>query len=287
MKAIKVTLKHMLSKAMSGEKPTLSYSELCMVLAMAANVVNDRPVALRSHTNDNFEALTVNQLLGRTSGATLEPQAVEDGQYFGASRYQQDLLNLWWKLWKEQGFASLPPYSHLKEANRHANLKVGDNKVCGTYRLCQMLSTKCGLVRKAKVGYKERLAGKKYKSKPLTEIEIDVQRLVLLVPTNEVERLREPDEKESVKEEIDKIEDEAPDKLLKDLASGDATGRDLRELAKEAGLEETYKTEGEAPDELLKDVTADDGTGHNLRELAKVAGLDRGTRLSGTFLRRR
>ena len=44
MKAIKVTLKHMLSKTLSAEKPALSYSNLCTVLAMVANVVNERPL---------------------------------------------------------------------------------------------------------------------------------------------------------------------------------------------------------------------------------------------------
>ena len=177
---------------------------------MAANMVNNRLVALRSRANDDFVPLTVN---------------CQDLLYFGASRYQQDLLNLWWKLWKEQGFASLPPYSHLTEAKRLDSFEVGDvcllnydNKVCGTYRLCRVLSTKTTtgrLTRKIKVGYKERRAGRKYEHRPLTEVEIDMQRLALLVPTNKMEQLREPDE------------------LLKD----NATGHNLKELFKEAGLE--------------------------------------------------
>ena len=60
-----------------------------------------------------------------------------------------------------------------------------------------MLTTKIfagGLVRTVKVGYKDRrgLAGKNYNPGPLTEIEVGVERLVLLVPANEAERLREP-----------------------------------------------------------------------------------------------
>ena len=63
---------------------------------MAANMVNDQPVALRSLTDNDFVPLTVSQLLlGRTSGAPLEDQAVQEEQYFGASRYQEDLLNMW------------------------------------------------------------------------------------------------------------------------------------------------------------------------------------------------
>ena len=69
--------------------------------------------------------------------------------HFEANIYQQDLLNLWWKLWKEQGFAGLSPYGHLMEAKRLASFEARDvcilnydKRVCGTYRLCRVLSTK-------------------------------------------------------------------------------------------------------------------------------------------------
>ena len=39
---------------------------------------------------------------------------------------------------------------------------------------------------------------------------------MLLVPTNEVELLREPDKKESTAEEINETEGEAPDELLRE-----------------------------------------------------------------------
>ena len=103
VKAFKVTLKQMLSKTLSGDKLTLTYDELCTVLTMAANVVNDPPIALRTRTHGNLVPRTVNQLLsGRASGAVMEPHAVQDELYIGASRNQQDLLNLCWKSWKKQ-----------------------------------------------------------------------------------------------------------------------------------------------------------------------------------------
>ena len=76
----------------------------------------------------------------------------------------------------------------LRKDQRHANLEVGDvcllnhdNKVCGTYKLCRVLTTKNSagsLVRTVKVGYKERssLTDKEYDPGPLTEIEVCVQR---------------------------------------------------------------------------------------------------------------
>ena len=149
VKVFKVTRKQMLTRTLSGGKPTLSYEELCTVLTMAANVVNDQPITLRTRTSDNHVPFTMNQLMSeRTSGVLLEPRAVQDIQFFVTSSYQQDLLNLWWKLWKEEGFASLPLYGHLMEAKKQTGLEVGDvcllnheNKGCGTYRLCSALST--------------------------------------------------------------------------------------------------------------------------------------------------
>ena len=81
VKGFKVALKQTLSRTLSGGKPTLSY-ELCTVLTMAANVVNDQPIALRTRTSDDCVPFTVNQLLsGRTSGALLEQRWAITGFY--------------------------------------------------------------------------------------------------------------------------------------------------------------------------------------------------------------
>ena len=88
-------------------------------------------------------------------------------------------------------------------------------KVCRTYRLCRVLLTKIttgGLARKIKVSYKERRADRKYEPRPLTEVEIDVQRLAFLVPTNKME-------------------------LRREVAADDATGQDLQKSFKEASLQ--------------------------------------------------
>ena len=61
-KALKVMLKYVLSRTMRGEEPTLSYIDRCKLLAMAANAVNERPVALWTLA-DNFVPLTVNPML--------------------------------------------------------------------------------------------------------------------------------------------------------------------------------------------------------------------------------
>ena len=154
VKALKMTLKYMLS----GEKSNLSYSDLCTLLAVVANMVNKQPVALWSLADDEFMPLTVNLLLLRkTPEASVEHHDDLEEQCFGASNYQQDLLVMWWKRWKDQGFASLLPYNGLKKDKRHANNEVGivcllnlDNKVCGTNKLCRVLTNKISTSGKSK-----------------------------------------------------------------------------------------------------------------------------------------
>ena len=162
METLKVILKYRLSWTLCGERPTLSYSALCTLLAIVANVVNKRPVALGTLADD-FAPLTKNQMLiERTPEVAVEHLNDLDEQYFRASKYQRDLLDMWWKRWKQQGFASLQPYNHLKKARRHPNIEVGD--VCllhydnWTYRPCQVLKNEIsmsGQTRTVKVGYEE------------------------------------------------------------------------------------------------------------------------------------
>ena len=62
--------------------------------------------------------------------------------YSGASRYQEELLNVWWKMWLVQVFPHLLPYYRYKAAKHHENLRVGDicrlhyeGMVRGTYHV--------------------------------------------------------------------------------------------------------------------------------------------------------
>ena len=100
VKALKHTLKHVVDGSTINEKPTVSYVELQVFLAKAANIVNDRPLGIRSLTEDDLVPLTPNQLLlGRTSTAATA-YTEEDVECFGPrSKYVEELLDLWWKMW--------------------------------------------------------------------------------------------------------------------------------------------------------------------------------------------
>ena len=201
VKAVKQTLEHMLMTTLVSGKPTLSYAELLTVLAQVANIVNDRPIWAKVLTEGDMVPLTVNQLLlGRTSTSPpCEGEVMgEEGDFRASSGYVDNLLNTWWSLWKQQGFASLLPYNRLKDERRHKNLREGDvcllqyeNKVKNTYRLCRIKEVKVsedGLVRTVTVGYRAKRKGKllPYVSVPLTTMDVAIQRLVLLVPSEKV-----------------------------------------------------------------------------------------------------
>merc|ERR1712120_68975 len=196
--ALKSTLNHLLANTIVSEKPTLHYAELQTVLSRAANIVNDRPIGVRSLTEDELVPLTVNQLLlGRTS--TVEPAQVEvdpEG-YVAADQYLNELMSTWWKMWKQRALPHLLPYYRWEQARRHRNLRPGDvcmmlyeSKVMGNYRLCRVTAaepSEDGCTRTVTVGYLPRKSLKQtvYRPVPLETKDVAIQRLVLLVPMEE------------------------------------------------------------------------------------------------------
>ena len=91
IKATKQTLEHMLTTAVNGGKPTLSYAELQTLLTKIANVIN-----VQGLTEDELVPLMVNQLLlGRTLSSP-PPVVVPTGGNPRASRkYLEDLTQAW------------------------------------------------------------------------------------------------------------------------------------------------------------------------------------------------
>ena len=190
----------MASTIISG-KPTLTYAKLQVILAQAANVVNDQPVGVKLLTEQDIIPLTPNQLLlGWTSTNKEEMLAEEVHKNYGvASRYQEELLNVWWNLWREQVFPHLLLYYQHKEAKHHINLKQGDicllkydNKIRGTYRLCRILEvcvSQDSIVHTVTVGFRPRKTckgGVGYQNTKLEQKEVAVQHLFLLCPQEEL-----------------------------------------------------------------------------------------------------
>ena len=141
--------------------------------------------------------ITVNQLLLGCTSSSPPPDDVNLGEnYHASNEYLENLTQMWWELWMEQGFPTLLSYYKYKDSKRHQNLQVNDvclikyeTKVTSTYRLCQvskLMHSEEGVVKTVEVQLGNRKFSKK--NPPVKNLVTAVQRLVLLVPADELEQ---------------------------------------------------------------------------------------------------
>ena len=192
---VKETLKHMLMATLVSGKPTLSYADLVTVHAQAANIVDNRPIWAKVLTEGDLVPLKVNQLLidcPLISPPSEHVEMGEEGDYRASSGHMDNLLNSWWVPWMQQRFASQLPHNKLKNQRRHEECDGGlppyENKLKNTSELCSMKKVKESedrLVRTVPMVYRVKRKSKLLPcvSVPLTSMDIDIQRLVLLVPS--------------------------------------------------------------------------------------------------------
>ena len=109
----------------------------------------------------------------------------------------KEIEDIWWKQWIVQVLPSLVPYKKWRVEQRNVkkrdivmvlySKKIGK----GEYRMGRVLEAykdKHGVVRTVKVGLRRRNQNedaRSYVAKPLDEIEIGVQRLVVIYPAEE------------------------------------------------------------------------------------------------------
>ena len=125
---MKKTLMRSLTSTVFMEKPMLIYMELQTILTEVSNIINDRPVCLKSLTEEDLLPLMVNQLLlGRNSNQSVTYD--KEGKLHrlqGIQDIHQQVLQSWWKLWKEQSFPHLLLFNHAEDVTRQVYLKEGD-----------------------------------------------------------------------------------------------------------------------------------------------------------------
>ena len=181
----------------------LSYAELTTLLAKISSVINSRPLGLAATSEDSqqedfMSPITPNQLLlGRTE---VESPPIDykddDGRFAARLAYVSQIYSTWWDSWIKQVLPTLMPMKRWKKECR--NLQVGDvvmmwyfGNLKDDYRLARIVDVypdSKGLVRSVKVTYRKRNKRESpvtYKSKPLTEEIVAIQRLSLLVPKEE------------------------------------------------------------------------------------------------------
>ena len=199
--------KQTLSHQLDGYR-SLNFHELDALFHQVAKILNSRPIGVRYFTDDNFHAITPNDLLlGRSAGPRKEQEAVlptdiiEVKDPRQALSAHEELCDRWWAEWSQVAFPLLVP--RRRWAKEHRNLCIGDivllkydSKVSkGRYRLARVTQVhpdSVGRVRTVTVGMRPRQAKEKplpYKPK-ITEFEVGVQRLVVILPIEEQDQVQ-------------------------------------------------------------------------------------------------
>ena len=103
--------------------PTLNFKEWTLLLHRVANISNERPLGVKSLTEDIIQPITPNQLLiGRTHGQVSCPDTLPDG-FTQQKTYSDVLLQTWWSNWFPQVFDNLLPYQSYRDSKKHQNLR--------------------------------------------------------------------------------------------------------------------------------------------------------------------
>ena len=114
-------------------------------MSRAANIANDRPLGVKSLSEEDYVPVTANQILiGRTSTVPVRDYNPEESENLSRhEKYKSELLQTWWNHYYQQLFQNLLLFQKWKDSQRHKNLQVGNvclikynSKVKGTYRLC-------------------------------------------------------------------------------------------------------------------------------------------------------
>ena len=127
IKAMKRSLFQLASNSViKSSSPTLNFQDWSLLLHRVANVANERPLGVRSVTEDLILPITPNQLLiGRTKTGITCPDSLP-AEYTKQKVYSDVLLQSWWSMWYPQVFDNLIPYQSYRDSKRHRNLCPGD-----------------------------------------------------------------------------------------------------------------------------------------------------------------
>lgn len=192
----------LVKKAIKGAigEQVLTFSELQTVCFEAANLVNERPIGIHPTDPSDGAYLSPNHLLlGRAS--TRVPSGPFKQTRDPRLRYEfiQKIVDAFWKRWTRDYFPSL--LIRQKWHVERRNVRVGDivmvqdsNAVRGNWKIGRITKTFPGedsYVRKVELQYKNVSQDEKltvYKGKAYVTVERPVQKLVVLLPIEELNK---------------------------------------------------------------------------------------------------
>ena len=111
-------LKSTLSLTLSSQS-TLNYAEMDTLFSSVANLVNQRPIAAKTFTEEDWYAITPNDLLlGRTRNSVPGVLYATEGSITRRQEVLRELEQTWWDMWVRQVFPHLVPYRRWKHEFR-------------------------------------------------------------------------------------------------------------------------------------------------------------------------
>ena len=169
----------------------LTFPELQTVFFECANLMNDRPIGVKSSDHTYF--CPNHLLLGRSSMKSLYSHYDNSSNYKKRFKFIDNLTQTFWKRWQIHYFPSLI-LQHKWHVDKR-NLCVGDivlvqdsAAIRGQWKLaevCCILHSKDDKVRDVELRYKSQSPETNYKGSKDIRIRRSVHRLVLLVPVEE------------------------------------------------------------------------------------------------------
>ena len=204
IKIFKQTFRRCVVGTINGNKSLVSYGEMQALLADMMDRMNNRPIGLKTLTEQDLLPLTPHcLLLGRTSTRVA---ALDDADYLVEDypkrlRYCQKLMLFWKREFEKQVFFNLLPYQKYKDTKRFANLQVGDvcllsylGKIQEKSRYCRVDAVhpdEDDVVRNVTISLRSRSAREKlllYKARTPMKIVVGVKRVVLVSLSEEIQQ---------------------------------------------------------------------------------------------------
>ena len=190
VKAVKSTLGRVL-----GSPANLpNFAEMDTMFSVVADIINSRPLAVKSLTETDITAICPNDLLLGRAQSTSSMSKFQEGETL-TSRVKavEELTARWWDLWYQQVFPSLVPFP--KWATLRRSVRVGDVVLVlykhkydkGVYKLGRVLETHPGQdseVRRVTVGLSQPSRSSKQHNE-LVKLTLGVQKLVVIFPVEE------------------------------------------------------------------------------------------------------
>ena len=168
------------------------------MFSSVCNIVNQRPIAIKNYTEEDYHAITPNDILLQRSKNTVPGVAYATEE--SVTRRQQvlkEIEDLWWQQWISQALPFLVPFKKWRSEERNVReqdivlVHYGRSVTKGDYRLARVSKVHPdvhGRVRTVTVVFRKRDIREKllpYVGKPLEHMTIGVQRLAVIFPAEE------------------------------------------------------------------------------------------------------